>query len=433
MKRIITAIALPILFILAACAGTAVPDRQEPAAQLLELEGVVEKAAGTELFLSLKMPAAAKKTDSALDEIASQVVRKCLLVEGTMTDVNGTPATVKEIRGTSAALILQKPALLQAGSKVRLGVPKKTIAVADFEVIRGQQKEAGRVTLEGLTSALIETGHFTVVERSKLRTVLNELQLSASGLTKETPEKVIGKLYLADLILTGTLAEAHGEWDINLRVINVRTGQAHAAVALKTRLFKPTEIRDAGPWMEDFETSAIDPSWQIMYRRTGRGSGKEYSSYRVGVDRGSGAEGTGKSLKIEFDYRGDRRMYAHAENRKKRDLSLYEGVEFQARATERIVGQLNIFTSLPEDKNKIDNWTAYFEVDKDWQKVRIPFDKLVVARGWIKGGAARYGAVPGDQVLRLYRVEALMVGIDSIKNPETKGAVWIDKIRFYGD
>ena len=44
----------------------------------------------------------------------------------------------------------------------------------------------------------------------------------------------MGKLLMADIILTGTLADIGGAWDINLRLVNVRTGQAMAAISMRT-------------------------------------------------------------------------------------------------------------------------------------------------------------------------------------------------------
>ncbi len=422
-----------LLLILSGCAGMTGSERIVPG-QLLEINGTVQATGDREVTLMIRIPDIRQTPGSAVGEIAGQVVQKCHLIEGMTTDINGTPALVKEIRGNIVKVGFEKPVSFAAGAAVKLKIPKKTIAIVDFEVIKGAQKEAGRVTLEGLTSALIETNQFVVVERSKLKSVMNELQLSLSGLTREKPDQVIGSLFIADLVLTGTLAETQGEWDINLRVINVRTGQAHAAIALKTRLFKATEIRDSGPWHEDFEGATMDPSWQIMYQRAGRGSGKASSSYwRAGMDREAGSMGSKRSLKIEFDFRGERRMHAQAENRRKRDLSLYNGVEFYARASEKIVGQVHLLSSMPEDANRIDNWTAYFESDTNWEKIRIPFDQLVIARGWIRGGSEKYGARPGDQVLRLFRVESFIISIDSNKNPDTKASVWIDGITFYRD
>ncbi len=64
---------------------------------------------------------------------------------------------------------------------------------------------------------------------------MNEIQLSLSGMTKREKDGLAGKLLSADLILTGTLTDLQEEWEINLRILNVRTGQALSAVAMKTR------------------------------------------------------------------------------------------------------------------------------------------------------------------------------------------------------
>ena len=54
---------------------------------------------------------------------------------------------------------------------------------------------------------------------------------------------------------------------------------------------------------------------------------------------------------------------------------------------------------------------VFFEVGPAWEKIRIPFSQMMIARGWIKEGAASmYGATPGDQVMRLERVEGFQVG-----------------------
>ena len=122
------------------------------------------------------------------------------------------------------------------------------------------------------------------------------------------------------------------------------------------------------------------------------------------------------------------------DNRKKRDLSLYDGIEFYARATEGLHVTAMVITSLPEDPNRIDAWTGSFEVDRAWEKIRIPFAHMRVSRQWIKvGAAAMYGAKPGDQVMRLERVEGFQIGIHQLQNGDVKGSLWIDKIRFYND
>lgn len=420
-----------IFFLFISCAGMRQAEN-ENSTGFLSINAAIQEVKGNNLIVSLQLPDIKPTAGSPIGEITQQIVRKSLLLEGMKTEVNGKPTIVREVRGNTALIETENGASYQPGKSINISVPKKTLAIVDFEVIKGTEREAGRVTLEGLTSALIDSGQFTVLERSKLKTVMNELELSLSGLAKESRDKHAGKLLIADLILTGTLSENMGEWDVNLRLVNVRTGQAMSAVAMKTALIKPSEMRDAGPWNENFESDYIAPSWKIGFKKRKRTGEYERSS----IDRQSGTADSKKSLRIDFkftDVDEDSPFYASAENSKKRNLSLYNGIEFYVRGSEKLYGQLNMLTSVPEDINKIDNWVGFFEIGTKWEKCRIPFDKMVPARRWIKQGAAKYGATPGDQIMRLHRVEAIRMGVDNQKNPATEGSVWIGNIRFYRD
>jgi hypothetical protein len=411
------------------CAGARQAGKDDYAG-FLSISGTIQEVKNKELIVSLKLPETKTTTGSPIGEITGQIVRKSLLLEGMKTEVDGKPAIIRELRGNTARIEAENAAYYQAGKSINISVPKKTLAIVDFEVIKGTEREVGRVTLEGLTSALIDSGQFTVLERTKLKAVMNELELSLSGLAKYSPDQVSGKLLIADLILTGTLSESMGEWDINLRMVNVRTGQAMSAITMKTALFKPSELRDTGPWNEDFESESTDPSWKIGYKK--RNQTGEHA--RSGIDRRSGAGDSKKSLRIDFRFTdSDIPFFAFVENSKKRNLTLYSGIEFSVQGSEKLYGQINLLTSSPENVNKIDNWFGSFEIDTEWRKCRVPFDKMVLARRWIKQGAEKYGASPGDQIMRLHRVEAVDFGIDSQKNPTTEGTIWIDHIRFYRD
>jgi len=411
---------------LSGCASPGPIEKREPAS-LLHIEGTVQNISGNEVTADLKIPELKKTPGSPASDIAQQVVQKTILIEGIKTEVDGIPATVKTIRGNTAVIEFGKPIPYQVGTVIKLMVPKKTIAVVDFEVIKGHEKEAGRVSLEELTSALIDSGQFVVLEREKLKSIMNEIELSLSGMAKETRDKVAGQLFIADLILAGTLAEMGDEWNINLRVVNVRTSQAVAAITMKTRLFKPAEIRDSGPLREDFEEATTDPSWILM--KAGR-----RVFFQSSIDRSAGVENSKKSLRLDFNLvAGQLPMWAHIENRRKRDLSLYDGIEFYVKSTERFYASLSIKTSHHDNPNKIDMWVGTFDSDKGWEKIKIPFNKMVIARGWIKGGAKTRGAEAGDQVMRLHRVEGFEFGVDVRRNSDIKGTLWIDRIRFYRD
>jgi len=410
------------------CATVAPPVKTEPLS-LLHIDGVVQSQSGNTVALQMNMPELKKTPGSPIGEIAQELVKKSLIIDGMKTEINGNAGVIKEVRGHAVIVELEKPAPYPAGAPVRLTIPKKNIAITDFEVIRGKEKDLGRVTLEGLTTALIDSGQFNIVERSKLKAVLNELELSRSGLTREKPEEILGKLMMADLILTGTLAENRGEWEINLRLVNVRTSQATSAINMKTRLFKELEIRDAGPLREDFESPVIEPSWMML------NTGRTAPFFRSQIDRKEGSDASKGSIRVDYQLvRGQNPGWARIDNRKKRDLSLYDGIEFYARATENFHAQVMVMTSMPDDPNRVDAWHGFFEVDPSWEKIRIPFAKMMVARGWIKTGAASmYGAKPGDQVMRLERVEGFQIGVHQSQNGDAKGSLWIDKIRFYSD
>lgn len=424
MKLSITSLLLfTIMF--SACAPVK-PVQQQTA--LLLIDATVQSVAGTEVIIEMKLPELSTTSESFITEIAKQAVQKSLFLEGIKTELNGIPATVKTVRNTIVSLGFEKSTPFSVGTMVKMLVPRKTLAVMDFEVIRGNKKDVGRATLEGLTSALINSSHFTVVERSKLKAVLDEQALSLTGTTKEPSEKLIGQLLTADLILTGTLAEVRGNtWDINLRLVNVRTGQAVGAIAVRTPLFKPQELRDAGSMEDDFEEDSANPTWLTGYRKIGK--------FNVSLDTLQGAEGTKHSLNMTFDFsvKKEGLLFTTMENRKKRDLSLFRGIEFFIKADQSLTGAFSMWTSMPDDPNRIDGWTSQFNISTDWKRIRMPFDSLTVGRRWIKESAEKFGAKPGDQILRLDRVEAIRIGVDSGFNPPVAGKVWLDKVRFYAD
>jgi hypothetical protein len=427
-----------ILFALSSCATVATEKPEQPS--LLFVDGTVQSVTGNQAILELKLPEFKKAPEPSISDIAQQVVQKSLFLEGIATDVNGTAAVVKEIRGKNIIVVFEKPAPYPAGTAVKIRIPKKVLAVVDFEVIRGNEQAVGRVTLEELTSALIESGHFTIVERSKLKTVINELELSLSGLARQTSDKAIGNLITADLILTGTLADLGGTWDVNLRLVNVKTGQAMASIAMRTPLIKPLEMRDSGPLNERFNEDTLDTSWRLGFREAemfgkGRGGSDLGHHCKFALDPSQGPEDTHSALKIDYDFAGITNWtLCNASNHKRRDLSLYSGIEFYVKATRPVTGRINVSTSVPDEPNRIDSWITSFRAGTEWKKIRISFSNLTIARGWIKGRAEKFGAKPGDQVFRPNRIEQFGVQVESSLNlPDIKGSLWVGKMRFYRD
>jgi len=397
----------------------AVPDRTE---QTVYLNGTVLKVNGTEAEIAVNY-AEPPETSSYVADLAQKVINKTMFVEGGRTEINGVPVVVRRVVKNILAIKAEKEAPFAQGSAVRISIPKKFVAVVDFEVINAPGSDMGRILLESLTSELVDSGQFVVLERSKLKSVLDEIQLSQSGLTQEPAESMTRKIVNADVLLTGTLAQTGGDWLVNLRLVNVRTAQVISAISYKSPLFKPADSRDASPLSERFEREAF-PTWNLG----SHGSGQDF--FKVSVDRSAGAEESNSSVRVDFDFaKGE--IFAHAGSSAKRDLSQFKGVEVDVKGTREMDGTFQLLSSMPDDPNRIDNWAANFEITPQWRKVRIPFDALVVNRKWIKKGAANFGAQTGDQLLRLNRVELVRFGVRGREASSMKGSIWLDNVSFY--
>ncbi|MCK5147598.1 carboxypeptidase-like regulatory domain-containing protein [bacterium] len=82
-----------------------------------------------------------------------------------------------------------------------------------------------------LSSSLHESFH--LVERKDFQKILDELQLSMTGLTEETDATRVGKLIGAKLIVAGDLFEKVDHYDVFLRMFFVETGEVLAVTKLQ--------------------------------------------------------------------------------------------------------------------------------------------------------------------------------------------------------
>ena len=88
--------------------------------------------------------------------------------------------------------------------------PKRTVAVADFNNKTDFLLQYGQVDVGGglaamLTTALVESGQFIVVERARLSSVLSEQELAAAGMAPHGSP--MGQLLGAQLMIMGSVTE----------------------------------------------------------------------------------------------------------------------------------------------------------------------------------------------------------------------------------
>jgi len=109
---------------------------------------------------------------------------------------------------------------------------KEMIAVMDFGAKDVSQSVALSVS-ELIRTELINTGKFTVIERSNMKEILKEQGLQQTGCTDASCAVKIGKLLSAKKILVGTIMKLGSKLIISGRIVNVETGIGENAASGK--------------------------------------------------------------------------------------------------------------------------------------------------------------------------------------------------------
>jgi TolB-like protein len=383
--------------------------------------------------LRVEKPPMFEKEGKLALQLAQELIDKTYLLEGQKTRVDQSRAEVVRVIGNDILLqILDKSHSFKPGDRVQILLAKKIIAIKDFEVIMGQNKEVAKYVQEDMTTALVNSGQFNVVERSKLQSVLDELQLAQAGLIDPAGAKQVGKLLGADIILTGTLAPTGDEWNVNLRVINAETGLIAAALNRKGRLheLKPEVFREMKNIDGSFEDETSDMAgWIFGKFKGGRAGAGGYQI--VYIDETQGAAGTQKSLALDFKL-GTKRVqkfknlaiHAGITNRLKRDLSNYSGIKFYMKADRDLTVWFQVSDS-EEGSDYEENWFHSISVTRDWKEMRISFHSLSIQ----KGRAKEQGT---NQILQLNYIERISWLVHERSFGRGEGAkIWLDQVTFY--
>jgi len=142
---------------------------------------------------------------------------------------------------------------------------KKSVAVIEFSHLNGTISGFGRFLAEKLISKLFETQRFKVIERSLLNKVIEEYKLSQSGVTAPEMAEQLGKLLGVDAIISGTITDMGGGFDVNARIIDTRSGGLLAAasvvVAKDEMVRRLLEMEDLQPIREPTTMPAPAPEY----------------------------------------------------------------------------------------------------------------------------------------------------------------------------
>ena len=114
-----------------------------------------------------------------------------------------------------------------------------TVAVLPFESRDRQaaSTDMGKSVAELLNIALMESGNADMVERAELDAALNELQLSAVGLTSKESQVKLGRFIGAKILITGSLFKSGSKNFVIVKIIGTETSRVLGASASGTEDF----------------------------------------------------------------------------------------------------------------------------------------------------------------------------------------------------
>ncbi|MBN2103044.1 hypothetical protein JW835_03290 [bacterium] len=145
---------------------------------------------------------------------------------------------------------------------------KKRIAVFTFEDKTDKSyywwdgRSPGDGMSDMLTTALVKSGKYTVIERQQIAQLLNEQQLGQTGIVTEQSAAKIGKMLGVELAVVGAVTEfGHSKKDmgINVKGFGFGTKSQKATVAVDVRLINTStgEIITAESVRKDESSSGI--------------------------------------------------------------------------------------------------------------------------------------------------------------------------------
>jgi TolB-like protein len=389
--------------------------QREGAVQAIDqIEGTVVSMSPGAISIRLSIQEAEKSTFSFTDRITQKIVNRSYLLESAEAAIQREKATLVDRKNDLCQFRLTKPVSLTPGQKVLVSFPKRTIALVDFEVIRGMDRTMGIVSMESLTTSLVRSERFNIVERRKLAALLQEQKLGISGLMDDRDSSKLGKLLQADLILTGTFADMGGSWNVNLRLINVATGFIITAFEEKATFdeIKPGSVRDGS------NSIAMDWSSGWLFGSTRHSDGGEKTT-RFAENEGV----SGHNTCARVDFRIGERIDALLQNLKKRDWTFYSGIEFYAKSDKPLTIAFYIMDENRDNFLKHDMWMIRIPIDTSWQKYRINFKDLYLNPLHMEPGA--------DQVLSLDLISLLGFKTSVATKRNITGTFWIDDVKLF--
>ena len=106
---------------------------------------------------------------------------------------------------------------------------KEKIAILAFDA-NGVEKSVAKTVSEIVATEIVNTGVFTVIERSNIKKILNEHKLQLTGITDASTASELGSLLNAKYLFLGTVGRLGGKIIITCKVVDVAHGKINFAI-----------------------------------------------------------------------------------------------------------------------------------------------------------------------------------------------------------
>jgi curli biogenesis system outer membrane secretion channel CsgG len=107
---------------------------------------------------------------------------------------------------------------------------RKSVAVTDFTDLDGNPTKLGRFLAEEFSNSLFsEAKGFDVIDRTHLKTILQEHKLATSGLIDPATARKLGQIAGVETLVTGTLTPFEEYVRLSLKVLDTETAKIIAA------------------------------------------------------------------------------------------------------------------------------------------------------------------------------------------------------------
>ncbi len=120
-----------------------------------------------------------------------------------------------------------------------------------------------------VTAALLDRGRFNVLDRRRLKAVLEELKLSKSGLVDDDAAIEVGKLLAADCILLGSVLERKDSIESFVRLVDIETAEILAAADVYGEQIDVNALRTLGKGVDVKLTTQLPVAEGMIIDRKG--------------------------------------------------------------------------------------------------------------------------------------------------------------------